>query len=54
MFWIHGGHFEQSSGEGPLYDATTLVSFAGVIVVTFNYRLGSLGFLHFDVWLGQA
>jgi len=48
MFWIHGGHFEQGSGAGPLYDAAVLVNTTEVVVVTINYRLASLGWLYFQ------
>lgn len=44
MVWIHGGAFVFGSGSWP---GTSGVPFAkqGVILVTFNYRLGRLGFL---------
>lgn len=44
MVWIHGGGFEMGSGSSPLYEGG---SFArnGVVFVSLNYRLGSLGFL---------
>jgi para-nitrobenzyl esterase len=42
MVFIHGGAF--LGGAGSFYDPTELVK-QGVIVVTFNYRLGALGFL---------
>lgn len=40
LFWIHGGGF--TSGSGNQYGAAELVK-KNVVVVTFNYRLGSLG-----------
>ncbi|HZC70112.1 MAG TPA: carboxylesterase/lipase family protein [Jatrophihabitans sp.] len=43
MVWIHGDGFFQSSGG--IYGADRLVRQGRVIVVTFNYRLGALGFL---------
>jgi para-nitrobenzyl esterase len=43
MVWIHGGGFTSGSGSAPLYDARALAQ-RGVVVVTFNYRLGRLGF----------
>jgi para-nitrobenzyl esterase len=43
MVWIHGGAFQNGSGEN--YDPTKLVSQGDVVVVTINYRLGQLGFL---------
>jgi len=44
MVFIHGGAFVIGSSE--TYDPTPLVR-EDVIVVTLNYRLGALGFLHF-------
>lgn len=43
IVWIHGGGFYGGSGAQPLYDGTRLAR-RGVIVVTFNYRLGVFGF----------
>jgi para-nitrobenzyl esterase len=42
MVYIHGGSFQ--TGESDDYDPHKLVG-EGVVVVTINYRLGSLGFL---------
>jgi para-nitrobenzyl esterase len=42
--WIYGGAFIQGSGANPQFDGEELAR-KGVIVVTFNYRLGPLGFL---------
>jgi para-nitrobenzyl esterase len=42
MVWIHGGGL--TTGAGSEFDPTPLVEGGGVIVVTFNYRLGLLGF----------
>lgn len=44
MVWIHGGGFEFGSSAQPGYDGTKLAQH-GVVVVSFNYRLGVLGFL---------
>lgn len=44
MVWLHGGGFEMGSGSSPLYDGTHFAR-SGVVIVTVNYRLGSLGFL---------
>ncbi len=44
MVWIHGGAFKSGSGSLPIYDGAGLAS-RGVVVVTFNYRLGPFGFL---------
>lgn len=44
MVWIHGGAFVSGSGSDEIYDGAALAAH-GVVVVTFNYRLGALGFL---------
>lgn len=44
MVWIHGGGFFEGSGSDPVTDGTGLAR-KGVVLVTFNYRLGALGFL---------
>ncbi|XP_058058271.1 juvenile hormone esterase [Anopheles bellator] len=44
MVWIHGGAFSFGSGNAFLYGPDYLVP-NGVVLVTFNYRLGPLGFL---------
>ncbi len=46
MFWIHGGAFTIGSGSDGFYDGAALASRGDVVVVTINYRLGALGFLH--------
>ena len=43
MVWIHGGEFV--NGSSTEYPGHVLAAFNDVIVVTFNYRLGILGFL---------
>ena len=43
MVWIHGGSFR--GGSGKIYDGQWLVERGDIIVVTINYRLGTLGFL---------
>ncbi|XP_004677919.1 PREDICTED: bile salt-activated lipase [Condylura cristata] len=51
MVWIFGGAFLIGSGQGAnflknyLYDGEELATRGNVIVVTFNYRVGPLGFL---------
>jgi phosphatidylethanolamine-binding protein (PEBP) family uncharacterized protein len=42
--WIYGGGFTGGSGSNPEIDGEALAK-KGVVVVTFNYRLGALGFL---------
>jgi para-nitrobenzyl esterase len=48
MVWIHGGAFVTGSGSTPWYDGTSFARRGDVVVVTINYRLGALGFLHLD------
>ena len=48
MFWIHGGAFTSGTGSDPTFDGGSLVSRGDVVVVTINYRLGTLGFLALD------
>lgn len=43
LVWIHGGAFTQGSGSLAVYDGEALAR-RGAVVVTFNYRLGPLGF----------
>lgn len=46
MLWIHGGSWMHGYGSMPLYNGRHLVRESGAIVVTINYRLGSMGFLY--------
>ena len=46
LFWIHGG--ELVTGSGADFDPSDLAKASNTIVVTFNYRLGVLGFLAAD------
>ncbi len=48
LVWIHGGAFEFGSGQSPWYDGTSFARLGDIVVVTINYRLGPLGFLHWD------
>ena len=45
LFWIHGGGFENGVGSDSASDGGNLASREDVVVVTFNYRLSTLGFL---------
>ena len=42
--WIYGGGFSGGTGSSPEFDGESLAR-KGLVVVTFNYRLGALGFL---------
>jgi len=46
LFWIHGGGYTHGTAAEPLYDGGPLATRGDVVVVTINYRLGALGYLH--------
>jgi para-nitrobenzyl esterase len=46
MVWIHGGGFTSGTGATPWYNGTSFAARGDVVVVSLNYRLGALGFLH--------
>jgi para-nitrobenzyl esterase len=46
LVWIHGGGFALGAGSAGLYDGARLAAVADIVVVTLNYRLGSLGWLY--------
>jgi len=54
MVWIHGGAFLNGSGNIPWYDGSSLARRYDVVVVTVNYRLGALGFLHLEDEAGES
>ncbi|PSB16076.1 carboxylesterase [filamentous cyanobacterium CCP2] len=43
LVWIHGGGFVNGSAAAEIYDGSTFAQ-QGLVVVSFNYRLGRLGF----------
>jgi para-nitrobenzyl esterase len=45
MVWLHGGGFATGHAGSSLYHGGRLAATADVVVVTVNYRLGSLGWL---------
>ncbi|KAA2252999.1 carboxylesterase/lipase family protein [Solihabitans fulvus] len=46
LVFVHGGGFLTGSGGLDWYDGAELALRGGIVVVTINYRLGALGFLH--------
>jgi para-nitrobenzyl esterase len=44
MVFIHGGAFVWGTSASPMYDGAPLAADHDVVVVSFNYRLGVLGF----------
>jgi len=51
VLFIHGGSFDQGEGGSPLYNGANYVAMSNTVLVTFNYRLGALGFLTTDTGL---
>src|SRR5215470_2089273 len=45
LFWIHGGGYETGHAADQAGDGAAFAVSHGLVVVTFNYRLGALGFL---------
>ena len=54
MVWIHGGAFVYGSSAQAIYDGGSLARRGDVVVVSLNYRLGALGFLHLAELLEDA
>ncbi|KAH8880316.1 alpha/beta-hydrolase [Thozetella sp. PMI_491] len=48
MLYYYGGGFTSGSGKNPNTDGTNLASRGDVVVVSVNYRVGSIGFLTFN------
>ena len=46
LVWIHGGGNTVGAGSQPRVNGEHLASIGDMVVVTLNYRLGALGFLH--------
>jgi para-nitrobenzyl esterase len=53
MFWIHGGGYAGGAGSELRHNGDFLPT-RGVILVTFNYRLGIFGFLALDGFAAEA
>ena len=49
MIWIYGGAFISGSSDVKYYDGIILSTFGDVVVVSFNYRVGVLGFLNLNI-----
>jgi para-nitrobenzyl esterase len=53
MVWIHGGAFRVGGSSLPYFDGEAFAR-QGVVVVTFNYRLGRLGFFAHPLIVKEA
>lgn len=53
LVWVHGGGFHFGSGANIIGDGAALAR-SGIVVVTFNYRIGALGFLDLAGALGTS
>ncbi|MBS0547230.1 MAG: carboxylesterase/lipase family protein [Proteobacteria bacterium] len=53
LFWCHGGAFITGSGSSPWSDGANLCRLDEVVVVSFNHRLGALGYLHLEDMAGD-
>lgn len=49
IIWFYGGGFLNGHGSAELYQPDRLAETAQAIVITFNYRLGALGFLNWNI-----
>jgi para-nitrobenzyl esterase len=48
LVWLHGGGYQVGSGTDQAGAGVAFARSHGIVVVTFNYRLGALGFLSLD------
>jgi para-nitrobenzyl esterase len=53
MVWIYGGGYSEGSSEVAVYNGEKLAT-KGVVVVTFNYRVGPLGFLAYPALTAES
>ncbi len=53
LVWIYGGAFIGGSASVPIYDGARLAAH-GIVVVSFNYRLGALGFFAHPALAAEA
>src|SRR6202042_996936 len=45
LFWLHGGGYEGGQGPDAIGDGIAFAQSHGLVIVSFNYRLGARGFL---------
>lgn len=46
LFYIHGGGYNNGSGNSPLYDGVNLCRRGDVVLITVNHRLNAFGYLY--------
>jgi para-nitrobenzyl esterase len=46
LVFVHGGAFRLGTSTAATYDGSSLCTSGDVVVVTLNYRVGALGFMH--------
>jgi para-nitrobenzyl esterase len=51
--WIHGGAFLIGAGSTAVYEGQDLARRGDIVVVTINYRLGALGYVHLNGICGE-
>jgi para-nitrobenzyl esterase len=54
LVWIHGGAFIMGSGSQAIYAGSKLAQRGNAVIVTINYRLGTLGFLRLNEITGGS
>ncbi|WP_425584522.1 carboxylesterase/lipase family protein [Tomitella cavernea] len=54
LVWVHGGAYFLGAGSQGVYQGHRLAAEGDTVVVTFNYRLGVLGFVSLDSVSGGA
>jgi len=54
MVFLHGGAFVQGAASLPTYDGASLASQGALVVVSLQYRLGTLGFLATDQLIAEG
>lgn len=53
LVWIHGGGFLIGAGSTRIYEGSQLARRGDMVVVTINYRLGALGYVHLNEVCGS-
>ncbi len=54
MVWIYGGGFVNGGSSGPVHDGSNFAKEQGVVLVSFNYRIGRFGFFGFPALTAET